>query len=106
MISLVDAAVRSLVLACLAALALAALRFRQVTVHLAVWTGVLYTALAMPLLVWLAPAISFRIPKPQVTPDTSILGTAQVSGAGPMEARECAEGSTRYLDSKQPCHRS
>jgi GWxTD domain-containing protein len=62
MIFLVDAAVRSMVLACLAALALAGLRVRQVTVHLAVWTGVLYAALAMPLLAWMTPAISLRVP--------------------------------------------
>jgi GWxTD domain-containing protein len=62
MIFLADAAVRSIVLACLAALALAGLRVRHVTVHLAVWTGVLYAALAMPLLAWMMPAISLRVP--------------------------------------------
>jgi hypothetical protein len=39
MVSLTDAAVRSVVLACLAATTLAAFRVRQVTVHLEVWTG-------------------------------------------------------------------
>ena len=62
MLFLADAAVRSIILACRAALALAVLRVRQVTVHLAVWTGVLYAALAMPLLAWMTPAISLRVP--------------------------------------------
>ena len=105
MISLLDAAVRSIVLACLAALALAALRMRQVNVHLAVWTGVLHIALAMPLLVWLAPAMPCRIPKSQVTSVFPISGSGQVSGAERTEAQECGERSTRALDSGQPCHR-
>lgn len=68
MVHLADAALRSIVLACLAALLLLAFRVRHVTVQLAVWTAVLYAALAMPVLAWLLPAIPvhLRIPAKEV----------------------------------------
>ena len=91
MISLVDAAVRSLVLACLAALALAALRVRQVTVHLAVWTGVLYAALAMPLLAWMTPAISLRVPVQLIAARAPSLNSRQISAQEQAAAAECEQ---------------
>ena len=67
MLHLADAALRSIVLACLAGLALRAFRVRHASVQLAAWTGVLYAALAMPVLAWLLPAIPvhFQLPARQ-----------------------------------------
>ncbi len=59
---LADTAVRALVPAVLAALVLALFRVRQVSPRLAVWTGVLYAALAVPFLRLLLPAIPVRVP--------------------------------------------
>ena len=77
-----EPALRSIVLACLATLVLAALRIRHVTLRLAVWTGVLYGSLAMPLVVWLTPSIPFhlQVPAHQVAPITPTSSTGNVSG--------------------------
>ena len=61
LILVAEPALRSIVLACLAALVLVALRVRHVTLQLAIWTGVLYGALAMPLVVWLMPSIPLHL---------------------------------------------
>ena len=95
MIFLADAAVRSIILACLAALALAALRVRQATAHLVVWTGVLYAALAMPLLAWLMPAISLRFPVQLSAAGTPSIISGQVSGPEQTAAAECEQRSDR-----------
>ncbi len=57
---LADPALRSLAMACLAALLLKLVRMRDASARLAIWRGVLYAALAMPLLVWLLPGV--RVP--------------------------------------------
>ena len=59
---LAGAAVRALLPASVAALALCAFRVRHAALRLAVWTGVLYAALALPLLGYLLPAIPVRVP--------------------------------------------
>jgi beta-lactamase regulating signal transducer with metallopeptidase domain len=61
-VHLLDPAMRSLVLAVLAGLILKLWRVRDERVELAVWTGVLYAALAMPLLSWVMPAIRLPLP--------------------------------------------
>jgi beta-lactamase regulating signal transducer with metallopeptidase domain len=77
-----EPALRSIVLACLATLVLAGLRVRHVNLHLAVWTGVLYGALAMPLVVWLMPSIplQLQVPAHQVAPITSTSSAGNVIG--------------------------
>ena len=59
---LTDPALRAMVLAMAAALTLRLLRVRNVSAQLAVWTGVLYAALVLPLLGWLLPALPLRVP--------------------------------------------
>ena len=59
---LIDAAARALALACGAGLALTAFRVRATTLRLFTWTGILYAALAMPLLAWILPPLSFPLP--------------------------------------------
>jgi len=105
MIFLADAAVRSIVLACLAALALAVLRVRQVTVHLAVWTGVLYAALAMPLLAWMTPAISLRVPMQLIAAGTPSLNSGQISGqeqTAPTRGQSVVDGRLSGAGASRP----
>ena len=59
---LIAPAFRSLLVACIAALALGGLRVKSVAARLAVWTAVLYAALAMPLLSIALPSISLDVP--------------------------------------------
>ena len=47
---LAEPALRSLAVACVAALVIAAIPARRAVVRLCIWTGVLYVALAMPVL--------------------------------------------------------
>lgn len=61
---LADSAFRSLLLACVVAVVLGVFRMRAVRAKLAVWRGVLLVALAMPLLLWLAPAVPLPVPLP------------------------------------------
>lgn len=57
-------AARSIALGCIAGLALIALRVKGVSPRLAVWKIVLYSALAMPVLGWVVPALPFSVPAP------------------------------------------
>jgi len=58
-----DPAVRSLLLACLAALALKLARIHDAAARLAIWKGILYAALAMPLLAALLPGLPLPLPE-------------------------------------------
>src|SRR5579863_7683262 len=60
---LISSAVRALALAGLAAIGLWTFRVTDARLRLAVWKGVLYTALAMPLLGMLLPPLSIRMPQ-------------------------------------------
>jgi beta-lactamase regulating signal transducer with metallopeptidase domain len=57
-----DAAIRSIVLGCIAGLALNVTRVKSVSVRLNVWRSVLCIALIMPFLGVFLPAITFRLP--------------------------------------------
>jgi beta-lactamase regulating signal transducer with metallopeptidase domain len=59
---ILDPALRSLALGGLAALALFVFRVKNASTRLAVWTGVLYAALAMPLLAFALPSLSLPVP--------------------------------------------
>jgi len=61
---LAEPAARSLVVGSLAGLALTAMRVKSVGVKIAVWRGVLVAALAMPLVVIVAPPLRVLIPVP------------------------------------------
>lgn len=63
---LASAAARALVLASVAGLALAAFRVKATSIRLFTWTAVLYAALAMPVLQWMAP--SLPVPAPAFLP--------------------------------------
>ncbi len=57
-----EPALRTIVLAGIAALALWAFRVRSASAQLAAWTAVLCAALALPLLSWLLPPMFMRLP--------------------------------------------
>jgi bla regulator protein blaR1 len=59
---LADAALRSVAMACLAAIVLAWARRKDAVLHLVIWRVVLYTALAMPLMAWLMPGLPLPLP--------------------------------------------
>ena len=59
---LAEPALRALALAALAGLALGVGRVKDAAVRLAVWTALLYAALAMPFLAWVAPAVRLPVP--------------------------------------------
>lgn len=61
-----EPAARSLMLGCFAALALAVLRVRTVSLKSAVWRAVLVAALAMPFLGTFAPPIRVSVPVPKL----------------------------------------
>src|ERR1700689_1541446 len=56
------AALRSILLACVAGILLASFRVKNVSVRLAVWKLTLWSALAMPLLALLLPPVQFALP--------------------------------------------
>ena len=62
LIHMADAAARSLVLGCMAALALNVLRVKNVSVRLNVWRAVLFVGLIMPFLGVFLPSLTFRLP--------------------------------------------
>jgi beta-lactamase regulating signal transducer with metallopeptidase domain len=62
LLHLLDPALRSLVLGIVAAFVLFICRAKTPSTRLAVWTGVLYAALAMPLLVLAVPSLTFPLP--------------------------------------------
>ncbi|HEV2378791.1 MAG TPA: M56 family metallopeptidase [Terriglobia bacterium] len=64
--ALIDPALRAVLLAGLAGLALRAFRVKHSSAQLAVWTGVLYVSLALPLLTSLLPPVSLRVPSKNV----------------------------------------
>lgn len=59
-----EPAARSIALGCIAGVALVALRVKGVSPRLGVWKIVLYSALAMPVLGWIVPALPFSVPAP------------------------------------------
>ncbi len=83
--SLAEPALRAAALAALAGLGLAVGRVRDASVRLAVWTALLYAALAMPFLAWVAPAV--RLPM------FALLAATSVPPPAPAGIRILATGS-------------
>ena len=102
---LAEPALRALALAALAGLALAVGRVKDAELRLAVWTALLYVALAMPFLAWVAPAVRLPMPAlpaaPSVPPPAPagirILATGSpvriIAGATPSARLHSAEPS-------------
>ena len=75
-----EPAVRSILVACAAALVLGALRVKSVAPRLAVWKIVLCCALAMPVFGWVVPALPFSIPAPKFA-GKSIFGAVEFASS-------------------------
>jgi beta-lactamase regulating signal transducer with metallopeptidase domain len=73
---LVNAALRTLVLAALAGLGLAVFRVKATSARLLTWTAVLFGALSLPLLLWLLPSIP--VPLPVLTQTTVLPASAGI----------------------------
>jgi len=84
---MLDAALRSLILACFLAVVLELFRVRVVRAELFAWRGLLFVALAMPLLMWLSPAVPLAVPVPSFARDAA---AASVQAAQPAPAIEVA----------------
>ena len=86
---LVNAALRTLVLAAVAGLVLASFRVKATSARLLTWTAVLYAALSLPFPLWLLPSIPVPLP---VLPQTAVLsassGIATASFAKPPVNQE------------------
>jgi beta-lactamase regulating signal transducer with metallopeptidase domain len=81
---LATAAVRSLALAAVSGLVLAAFRVKATSVRLLTWTAVLYAALSLPLLLWLLPSIPVPLEfLTQAAPVLASSGIAMASVAHP-----------------------
>ncbi|MFL6445407.1 MAG: M56 family metallopeptidase [Candidatus Sulfotelmatobacter sp.] len=70
---LVNAALRTLVLAAVAGLVLASFRVKGTSARLLTWTAVLYAALSLPFPLWLLPSIPVPLP---VLPQTAVLSAS------------------------------
>jgi bla regulator protein blaR1 len=68
-----DSAARSLLLACLVAASLGALRIKTARTKLLAWRGTLFAALAMPLLVAVCPAIPLPVSMPSISQRAALL---------------------------------
>ena len=86
---LVNAALRTLVLAAVAGLVLACFRVKATSARLLTWTAVLYAALSLPFPLWLLPSMPVPLP---VLPQTAVLsassGIATASFAKPPVNQE------------------
>jgi beta-lactamase regulating signal transducer with metallopeptidase domain len=62
-VQLADPALRALVVAAVAGIALAIFQVKATSLRLLAWRGVLYAALAMPLLAWMLPPLHVPVPE-------------------------------------------
>lgn len=76
-----DPAARSLILACVAAVAIGAFRVRAVAWKAAIWRGVLVVALAMPLLGSLLPSVRVPVPVPEFAVHPAVVPSSDTAVA-------------------------
>ena len=74
---LVNAALRTLVVAAVAGLGLASFRVKATSARLLTWTAVLFAALSLPFLLWLLPSIP--VPLPVLTQTTGLHASSGVA---------------------------
>jgi len=96
LVFLAEPALRSLALGCIAALVVAMLRKKRAAVQLRIWTGLLYVALAMPLLGVFLPGMNVPVPA-GVWPKARI-ATPPVASEAPAPAVTKPQSSTLNLE--------
>jgi len=97
LVFLAEPALRSLAVASIAALVVALLRGKRAAMRLSIWTGVLYVALAMPLLGALLPGMKVPVPA-SVWPTAGT--TPSATSAAPSPAVTNTGSSTLNLERK------
>jgi len=104
--SVAAAAVRSLALAGVAAALLVLFRVKNVSLRLAIWKVVLWSALAMPLLAWLAPPMPFSLPRAAISQLARLIpaGETFAQTASPDGRSDAA--ATRVRKTQWPAHAS
>jgi beta-lactamase regulating signal transducer with metallopeptidase domain len=107
--ALAETAARSIALGCIGGVTLVALRVKGVSPRLAVWKIVLYSALAMPVLGWIVPALPFSVPAPWKASSSG--ETASVSAVvTPLPPTDTGNNSARLSLAPKivdaPAHRS
>ena len=101
LIILADAAARSLLLGCFVAASLAVFRVRAVLTKLLAWRGVLFAALAMPLLIASFPAVNLIVPVPNFEPTVAVskpavpqaVAAAPAPSAAPVALAAATQGA-------------
>ncbi len=102
--SVASAAVRSLALASVAGSLLVLFRVKNVSLRLAIWKVVLWSALAMPLLAWLTPPMSFALPRVVISQLTRFIPAGETfAHAASPDARSDA-AATRSRKTQWPAH--
>jgi bla regulator protein blaR1 len=101
-----EPAIRSLLVAAVAGLALAIFRPRSVSLRLATWTIVLFAALAMPFLGWLLPSVPLRLPAPSAARARTVVAAAQpmaqAPGRNPRTPSDARKGEAESQSLIQP----
>ncbi len=95
---LAEPALRALALGGLAGLALAVGRVKDAAVRLAVWTALLYVALAMPFLAWVLPEVRlpmFALPAAQSVPAPAPAGQSNLASGSPLRIIDATTPSAR-----------
>ena len=97
------AAVRTLTLAAIAGLLLAALRVKATHIRLFTWTAVLYAGLGMPLLRGILPAIGIPVPYPASVPARVVNDVSPTTAAPPrvftvQQVRQAAASTSSLTD--------
>jgi beta-lactamase regulating signal transducer with metallopeptidase domain len=102
--SVAAAAVRSLALASVAGALLVLFRLKNVSLRLAIWKVVLWSALAMPLLAWLAPPMPFALPRAVISQLARFIpaGETFAQAASPYGSSDAA--ATRVRTTQWPTH--
>ena len=95
---ILDPALRSLALGAAAAILLFVFRVKNPSARLAVWKGVLYAALAMPLLALAVPAVPFPVPESIASLFANSTAAAVSSSSQTLAAPALAANSVATLD--------
>lgn len=98
LVFLAEPALRSLAVASIAALVVALLRGKRAAMRLRIWTGVLYVALAMPLLGALLPGM--KVPVPASVWSRARMATPPAASEAPAPAVTKTGSSTLNLERK------
>jgi beta-lactamase regulating signal transducer with metallopeptidase domain len=102
--SVADAAVRSLALASVAGALLVLFRVKNVSLRLAIWKAVLWSALAMPLLAWLVPPTPFALPSVVISQLARFIPVGETFAQAASPDGRLDAAATRIRKTQWPAH--